>query len=462
VAESGAHLATIASAVVPPPAAPVPSGPIAAPSAPPAPSAPLTRPEATAPMPAPTAAAPAPMPAPGSSTVPIYAPAGPTAPMPPPAAVAPLAPAPMPAPFAAAPPSSQGPSTALPLRAPADSPPVAHMPYVPPDDPSAMSLRIERPIADLVRVSLDRAFRKRLDPALVLPGERQALTTANPPILDAGVQAFLAWRRSVLLIVACALVPLVILRAIDVFATAGTPAAVRGLDAVPVAAEAGFAGLCFWLLGHWTDWRRQRRLLLGGFLLAFAAPFVVYLIPIRSLIGGEAGQAAGLLFSIQALLVVAPRALAAMPGVIRGAIVAKWMRPQLAAPGWLMVLAAPLSLLIAGVVLLVPYQISGSGFFVATLLALAASAYATWRAAWPLTRPQAAEEVSLVVAQGKNTQLGALIGAAGFALLALAELTGQLHLGSLTVVTTVAWFAIEVLVLTLITADGILAVLGDP
>ncbi len=345
-------------------------------------------------------------------------------------------------------------AAALPLRAP-----IEIAPPPPRDFPDDGSLMVDRPLADLVRVSLRRAFRKHIDSGDVLPSERAAMTLATPPIVDRNFQAFLAWRRSMLFAVACALVPLVILRAIEVFGASGTPPAVRGLQAVPVVVEAGFCALAWVLLRQWVSWHRQRRLLLGGFLISFLAPFAVYVVPIRSLVGGEAGVAAGALFSVQAILVLAPRAIATMPGVIRGATVTKLLLPGTAAPGWLMVLAAPVYALLAYVVLVQPYQLTGSGFFVATILSLAVTAVVVFRAGWQLARAQPAADAAAIVARGRNLQLGAMICAAVFALLALADLVEQLHLGAMTVVTTVASFAVHVLVLTLITTDGILAAL---
>src|SRR5262245_13685346 len=65
-----------------------------------------------------------------------------------------------------------------------------------------------RSFVSFLKISSRRAFRLRIEPSEILPAERASLMAANPPIVDPDLQAFLAWRRSVLFLVAVALVPL--------------------------------------------------------------------------------------------------------------------------------------------------------------------------------------------------------------------------------------------------------------
>src|SRR5689334_10336242 len=91
-----------------------------------------------------------------------------------------------------------------------------------PDHPSTPIQQIADVIEEVpgrflgfLKISARRAFRLRIEPTEVLPDERQALLAANPPIHDENLQAFLAWRRSVLFLVATLLVPLSVIGVMD-------------------------------------------------------------------------------------------------------------------------------------------------------------------------------------------------------------------------------------------------------
>src|SRR5690606_21545711 len=122
-----------------------------------------------------------------------------------------------------------------------------------------------------LKISLRRAFRLRIEPREVLPSERASLERAQPPILDASLQAFLAWRRSVLFLVAVALVPLSIIGVVDAMA-GSMPSAIRVVKLGPALAEALFCWLCWSQLKRWSHWRTQRRKLFLGWLLFLAMP----------------------------------------------------------------------------------------------------------------------------------------------------------------------------------------------
>jgi len=78
----------------------------------------------------------------------------------------------------------------------------------------------------------------------VLPTERAALERASPPILDSNLQAFLAWRRSVLFLVAVALVPLSIIGLVDAMA-GSMPAPIRLVKLGPALTEGAFCWICW-------------------------------------------------------------------------------------------------------------------------------------------------------------------------------------------------------------------------
>ena len=60
-----------------------------------------------------------------------------------------------------------------------------------------------------------------------------------------------------------------------------------------------------------------------------------------------------------AMLQLAPKVISLMPGLIRSSMVIKLLFPGSSAPGWLIVLCAPLYALIAYAILIIPYQFTG-------------------------------------------------------------------------------------------------------
>ena len=72
----------------------------------------------------------------------------------------------------------------------------------------------------------------------------------------------------------------------------------------------------------------------------------------------------GLAFGVQSLLALGPKVISLMPGLIRASIVTKLLFPGTTAPGWLMMLAAPFYALFAYIIVLLPYQLTGSWEFV--------------------------------------------------------------------------------------------------
>ena len=108
-------------------------------------------------------------------------------------------------------------------------------------------------------VSLKRAFRLEINPNEVLVSERKALAASAAHVTDPEHQAFLAWRRSVLLVVALMFVPLTISRFIEAFDGPDLPLSARVFMLLPAIAELMFCAVAFDQLKHWAQWKRQRR-----------------------------------------------------------------------------------------------------------------------------------------------------------------------------------------------------------
>ncbi len=162
---------------------------------------------------------------------------------------------------------------------------------------------------------------------------------------------------------------------------------------------------------------------------------------------------------MHALLLMVPITLALVPGVVRGATVAKLLFPGAAAPGWAMLVVAPLGALIAIAVLVPPLQLTGSGFFAATMLAVAGAAALSAHAGWQLARPLGAEAARAVVARGRNARIVVHGMAALFALLAIVALVEQTGVRAATAVAAGAGVAIHVVLFALVSTDAIIAAL---
>lgn len=121
-------------------------------------------------------------------------------------------------------------------------------------------------------VSLRRAFRLQIQTDEVLEQERKALAASAAHVVDPEQQAFLAWRRSVLLIVAIAFVPLTALRFLEAFDGPPMTRNARIAVMLPAVFEALFCLVAFWMLSRWTQWVSQRRILFIAWVLYFIAP----------------------------------------------------------------------------------------------------------------------------------------------------------------------------------------------
>jgi len=373
-------------------------------------------------------------------------------------------------PRAAAPaqPTQQG----FPPPAPPAPPPVAPVPMAYLAGPGATPARDTHGFVAFAQLSLRRALRLRIEPDELTPDERAQLAHAG--VTHPVFQSFLAWRRSVVFMVAALLVPLIILKAVEIFdlpdatsaAERSALATIQGLQSIPLLAEIAFCALAWVQLRNWTDWRRQRRSLAIGWAVYFLAPFVIYLYPLRSLAddmfaeGGVTGaerKAAvvfvGLIWSLQAMMTLAPKAVSLIPGLVRASLVSKFLFPGSAAPGWLMVLAAPIYAVLVYVVLIVPYQITGSGWFVLAILGIGAAEYLLARGGLELARPMTHGDAVAIAHRARRSYLIAMAVGALCLVVALGSVVRQLDFEALTVVNLIGTFLASVWILTVITTD---------
>ena len=328
--------------------------------------------------------------------------------------------------------------------------------------------------------SLRRAFRLQIRTDEVLPSERAALESQARHVTDLDHQAFLAWRRSVLLLVAIMFVPLSVFRFLEAFDGPKVPLVGRGFMLLPAVAEAAFCVVVFDQLRYWAQWRKQRRVLFIAWALYFVSPFLVYAYPFRAAfdsvylaraaaeIGGvrlDATRATihmvvGLAFGVQALLALGPKVISLMPGLIRASIVTKLLFPGSTAPGWLMMLAAPFYALFAYIIVLLPYQITGSWQFVVGNAGVLAAQVFIGLSGRRLTVPLSVQESHDRIHMSWLASSGILVVSAVFMVYGLYDFITQMHLGAVRVVTGILAFVSNVLLDTLIGTDAIVAAMA--
>ena len=322
---------------------------------------------------------------------------------------------------------------------------------------------------NFLKISARRAFRLRIEPDEVLAEERAALAEASPPIHDVTLQAFLAWRRSVLFLVACMLIPLTVVGVIDSLrSTRWMP--IFFVKFAPAFAEGVFCYVCWTQLKDWANWRTQRRRLFWGWLLFMITPFIVFLYPLRTVFEGignmnrDAMVALGFegvykqvlmpfMFAMLAMLQLAPKAISLMPGLVRASLVIKLLFPGVSAPGWLIVMAAPLYALLAYVILIIPYQFTGSGWFIAGVLGVMIGQGVLARAGFGLAKPMDADEALRHIKKVRKLYVTVMITSGILIIIALGSLVAKLNLRATDVILAVMKFETNVLILTMIGAD---------
>lgn len=326
-----------------------------------------------------------------------------------------------------------------------------------------------RAFVSFLKISVRRAFRLRIEPSEVLPSERARLLAANPPVHEPNLQAFLAWRRSVLLLVSCSLVFLTGLGFVNAM-HGQMPQTLRMVRLGPAVAEGIFCLICWSQLPRWQHWRKQRRWLFYGWLLFMLAPFVVFVYPLRSILESSFHERKNLLsfvgisstfktavlpfvFAMIAMLQLAPKAISLMPGLMRASMVIKLLFPGSSAPGWLIAMAAPLYALLAYVILIIPYQFTGDPKFIAGVLGVVFGQIMLGRAGFKLARPMNEDQALVQIKKVRKIYLITMILSAGFIIAALYNLVSMIHLKITDVLLAIVKFETNVMTLTMVFSD---------
>ncbi len=319
----------------------------------------------------------------------------------------------------------------------------------------------------MAALSFKRAFRLRIEPNEILEDERHAMAIARPPISDETQQAFLAWRRSVLFMAALLMVPVAFLHAYENLQNLeNLPEGWKTLTYASVAIEAGFAIFLWTQVRRWTAWKRQARALSWVWLIYFLTPFLVFLYPLASALDlGEAtGEqrrqmqlGIGVLIGAQALISLVPKVISLLQGLIRASIATKSLFPGASAPGWLMVIAAPLYMIIFYIFVLLPYHFSGSGLVVVGMLLVLAAKGSLVGAGLRLTKPMPADTARHATQRTLRLWMALLITGAACIVGGLWGLVSQAS--PLTLVNFALSMGANILLLTLIATDALITAL---
>jgi len=319
----------------------------------------------------------------------------------------------------------------------------------------------------MAALSVRRAFRLRIEPNEVLDDERRAMTAARPAITDETQQAFLAWRRSVLFMAALLMIPVAFLHAYENLKELDNfPEGWKSLTYLSVIVEAGFAVFLWTQVPRWTAWKRQARTLSWAWLIYFLTPFLMFLYPLASSIDyGDATPelhqqmqlAAGVVVGAQALISLAPKVISLLQGLIRASIATKTLFPGASAPGWLMVIAAPLYMIIFYIFVLLPYHFSGSGLVVLGMLLVLAAKGTLVRAGLGLTRPMPDDTARHATRKALGLWMVLLIAGASCIVAGLWNLVSRAS--PLTLINFGLSMGANILLLTLIATDALITAL---
>lgn len=274
---------------------------------------------------------------------------------------------------------------------------------------------------------IKRAFDWNLRAIVIEPGERQLLLANG--VDEDNASKFLIWRRSVLLAVApvtaitalLALIGAVTSTEWSVFTAVGVIAEILpllALFAMPVTA---------WLAAQiWYRHRRSRTILLRGWLIAFVTPLVLGLIPYTWRIptmGGNPQQAmqVSVLGALVVYVTLMPAVLSLIPGVLRGCLRLKALLPQSSLPGWFLIAATPLYILLFLVVFTTINQVMGNLLLLLGVLALLGAPVLYLVHSRVFTRPLEAPEDIAKIGSVQNTALA--ISGAGLLLIVIYAFT---------------------------------------
>lgn len=349
-----------------------------------------------------------------------------------------------------------------------------------------------RDFRETARVAVLRAAQSDFLRNRATDAERAQLGAAATPVRGALVQDYAVWRRAMLWLAASALIVHTLVGMVT-FTSMETvmvdaqmqPGVDEGrlraqvrhafgednlqtldvLQMLLLVASALGSGLVCWAAVRWLDVRQSRRLARVGWLVMFAVPMLLALMPWarmmefpnmdasqREMVSATIGLALGMSFFV----IVAPKAVALFPGAIRASLTLKTLLPENPMPGWVAALIAPLYSVFLLVIIVTINQLQGDFLLVIGVVLLMLGPLVNVRRARDLLRAHTPEEAGRLVADVRRTS-------GTFAVLGLVFLVAFIVKAELFSVGDAIGFVFamvgSVLLLTLVSADFFVALL---
>jgi hypothetical protein len=267
----------------------------------------------------------------------------------------------------------------------------------------------------LYRLFWSRICRSDFGLIRATPEEVRALEGAARPVRSALAQDYASWRRSLLMVCILVLGITLAFSANEIrFALldTGRHPVMRLQSGVFFLFQVASFLLCLIAAFRWSCIPSSKAFALIAWLVQFAGPFLVLLLPLSLFVSNQMVLLSLGLISVKTL---APKVFGLFPGIIRCSLSLKTLLPESPVPGWLCMVVAPLYGLFLVLAAIAALQTSlvilGAG-----LLLIAVGTGVVLARSWKLLAPDTQESASIHV--GKTRKIQALFQGAGIGLVA--------------------------------------------
>ena len=231
-------------------------------------------------------------------------------------------------------------------------------------------------------VHLLRAAQPRFGEGVALDAERQALGAVGREAQD-----YLAWRRSMLHVSVILLAVSALFAVINFGIEANQRESNReqfaaldvdmwnGLQFFLLAAKIALAVLVFLAWKRWTDLPSSHRCGKLGWVIGFAVPFLVFLVPVRwalhtDRLDPQAAAGIEVVMGLTYFLMLLPSVLSLFIGAVRASLAVSRFMPESALPGWVASVAAPVFAMKLLAVFVLVNQVSGNALLLIGFLCI--------------------------------------------------------------------------------------------